>query len=127
MIVTHRIAQNTQFPREVNTELSLTIPDQAISVEELIRQYQITGGVKVDVKNQYYDTDLETPEFHQMDKLDLLHNIQENAHAVHNLKTIVKQQKQAAEKAKQDEAERSDAKDAKAEKSSAATTTSEGS
>lgn len=82
------------FEGELNQLVSETVPDQALSPQELLRRF--VQGKPLNVGNDFiYDSDqgVNLPEFDKMDKLDLLHRMQEHSYDVKELHNEFEYQK----------------------------------
>lgn len=97
-------AMRVKWKGEVNELVSETVPDQALTPQELLRRF--ATGQSFDVTNQsIYDSDyqMELPEFDKMDKLDRLHKMQENSFNIKELyESFSDERKKAEAKAKND-------------------------
>lgn len=85
MLYTNANARNMEPSREVNDKPSMTVPDQAISPQELLRRYATGQPLGFSAVTPVYDDDAngyDVPEFYKMDKLDQLHELQENSERV---------------------------------------------
>lgn len=85
-LLTNSTAPFVSFEGEKNESPSLTVPDQALTPQELLRRF--ANGQPFNVgSNPVYDDDydLNIPEFYKMDKLDKLHMMQENSFDVKEL------------------------------------------
>lgn len=84
--------------KEVNNTESLTVPDQALTPQELLRRF--ARGEPLHQSNRLvYDDDfnMNLPEFDKLDKLDRLHEMQENSFNVKELYTEFEDERKKAE------------------------------
>lgn len=77
-VYTQFSAMHEDFPKEINTKISQTIPEQATSPQELLRRYATGQPLGFKSVQPVYDDDESNPipEFYKMDKLDRLHDLQ---------------------------------------------------
>lgn len=86
------------FSGEKTDQKSLTVPDQAMTPQELLRKFASGAPFGLDHKFVYDDDiGMEMPEFDKMDKLDRLHEVQENSKNVEELKLEFSDLKKKAE------------------------------
>lgn len=107
-VLTNLTAIHVKNKGEFNNKISETIPDQAISAQELLRRF--ATGVPLGFKNAQpiYDDDEENPvpELYKMDQLDRLHHLQESSENLLEKRSEFndyqkQKQKQQADQAKQ--------------------------
>ena len=93
-IYTNLTARQAKFKGEINLKDSETIPDQAVSPQELLRRY--ATGQPLGFKNAtpVYDEDenFSIPELYKMDKLDRLHALQNSSEDLIEKQSDFKQQ-----------------------------------
>lgn len=108
-VLTNLTAIHERPQGEVNNLPSETIPDQAVSAQELLRRF--ATGAPLGFKNAtpVYDEDPENPipELYKMNTLDRLHHLQENSENLMEKRSeyndfVNKQKKEAAQKAADD-------------------------
>lgn len=82
-----------EFPgvKEVNTGLSMTVPDQGLSVQQIISNAR--RNVAMNVNLPVYTGEELLPEFNRMDKVDRIAFIQENRAEIARLTNLVKEAK----------------------------------
>lgn len=120
-VFTHFTAQEQIFTPEIHlNDISETIPDQAISPEQLIQQYRQTGGVSLN-SSPVFDDEGDIPDLHLMDTMDKLHAMQENSHKLKELSNQIDNEKKEFEQmqkaeAQKDELERTQNAEAQATK-----------
>ena len=74
---TNLSARLTKYPGEKNEKASETIPDQAVTPQELLRRF--ATGQPLGFKNVspiYDDDDIEIPELYKMNKMERLHALE---------------------------------------------------
>ena len=77
---TNLSARLTKYKGEINTKDSETIPDQAVTPQELLRRFA-TGqplGFQ-NVSPVYDDEDIEVPELYKMNKMERLHALEKSS------------------------------------------------
>ena len=77
---TNLSARKTKYKGEINRKPSETIPDQAVTPQELLRRFA-TGqplGFK-SVSPIYDDDDIEIPELYKMNKMERLHALENSS------------------------------------------------
>lgn len=102
MVITHAKAQKMKWKGETNSLPSDTVPDQAISPQELLRRYATGQPLGFSPVTPVYDDDdsPDIPEFYKLNKLDRLHILQENSERVNDARENLTAYKKA-EKQKQ--------------------------
>lgn len=113
VLLTNRNARNITFKGEINTNPSETLPDQAITPQELLRRYATGQNLGFKPVSAIFDEDgEEIPELYKMSKMDKLHAMQENhfdlqekKNAFIQMQNKIKEQK-AAQKAAQQQSDK---------------------
>lgn len=96
-ILTQFTAMRVDHAREIPKGDSLTLPDQAVSPQELLRRFATGQPLGFKDASPIYDSDefYDIPEFYKMDNLDRLHHMQENADNVIEKKATYDNAKEA--------------------------------
>ena len=105
---TNLSARLTKYKGEINKKESETIPDQAVTPQELLHRF--ATGQPLGFQNVtpvYDDDDIEIPELYKMNKMDKLHALEKSSENYIEKRTdyinaVHKYRKQQAEKLKKE-------------------------
>lgn len=106
---THRTAREIAFPKEVHGKPSLTIPDQSLTIKEILQRYAQGLPLHASAQIPIYHGDNEIPDLQRMDLAEREQYLNDLKQTVEDTKARINQQLED-EKRQQEEAAKQQAK-----------------